>query len=294
MENDDQSTTSSVPTLNESRLNEFNKNTAIEYGDTSGDSVATPDTGDTSSVTDSSKGSLVTASDLESQDEFEPYVPPKGSEHLIQLYFRAWNVATILLFFINMANMNWVYLFSTEPWWMITLSIFFFCIQGILQWSVLELPLMSFVSIFVKAEKDRAADGRHLSVIINYNLLASYHSEVDTTMTNAFQAYTDNLGPSVVSVLVSATGDEELKAYELQVRDNFREQIVELVLTEGTEWANCNPHGYDPGRALRMFKTFRDKETGHAVDGFVESILPALAKKYAEDFMVVHRVTRGK
>lgn len=84
---------------------------------------------------------------------------------------------------------------------MITLSVIFFSIQGILLWSVLELPLTSFVSVFIKREKDRSADGRRLSVVINYNLLASYHSEVDTTMTNAFQAYTENLGPSVAAVL---------------------------------------------------------------------------------------------
>jgi hypothetical protein len=152
---------------------------------------------------------------------------------------------------------------------------------------------MSFASVFIKPEKDKVGDGRHLTVLINYNLLASYKAEVDCTMMNAFVAYIGNLGPSVAAVLVSATGDEELKAYELEVRDNMREQILDLVLEEGKAWAGGKVNECDPGRANRIFESFRDTYTGQIVDGFVEIILPALAEKYAKDFMVVQRVTRG-
>jgi len=282
--------------LTTERLNDFTASSAtLKYGD--GDSFETASStvpSATDSDTSSNTGSVESDEDLEIPEDKTAYDPPTGSETLIHAYFRAWNIATCVLLLINFANMNWKFLFENESWCMISLSIFFFIIQGILQWSVLELPLMSFASLYVKPEQDKAADGSHLSVIINYNLLASYHCEVDSALTNAFMAYTGNLSPSVVMVLVSATGDEALKAYELEVRDNFREQISTMIRTEGLAWATGNKDEYDAGRAIRVFDSFRDKLSGGPVDGFLESILPALAKKYADGFMVIHRVTRGK
>jgi hypothetical protein len=236
-----------------------------------------------------SQGSTCSISDLESQDYDETLNSPGGNDMLIHIYFKTWNIATIVMLIINCANMDWVYLFKNEPWWMICLSIFFFGIQAILQWSVLELPLMSFASAFVKAGVDRMADGSHLTIIINYNLLASYRSEVDATLVNAFSAYIGNLSPTVACVLVSATGDPELKEYELLVRDNLREQIFELVISEGKAWAAGTI--LDEGRANRVFEPFRDR-TGMIDENFVQLVLPSLATKYAKDFMVVQRVTR--
>jgi hypothetical protein len=239
----------------------------------------------------SSHGSTCSMSDLESQeDDDQSYKAPGGNDMLIHLYFKTWTVATIILIIINCANMNWVYLFQHEPWWMICLSIIFFGIQGVLQWSVLELPLMSLASALVKADVDRVADGSHLTILINYNLLASYKSEVDATLVNAFAAYIGNLGPTVAAVLVSATGDEELKEYELFVRDNLREQIFELVTSEGKAWASGKVQ--DEGRAKRVFEPFRDRRTGIIDENFVQLILPSLAIKYAKDFMVIQRITR--
>jgi hypothetical protein len=239
----------------------------------------------------SSHGSTCSMSDLESQDDDDlSYKAPGGNDMLIHLYFKTWTVATIVLLLINCVNMNWVYLFKHEPWWMICLSIIFFGIQGILQWSVLELPLMSLASALIKADADRVADGSHLTILINYNLLASYKSEVDATLVNAFAAYIGNLSPTVASALVSATGDEELKEYELLVRDNLREQIFELVITEGKAWASGKVQ--DEGRAKRVFEPFRDRRTGLIDENFVSLILPSLAIKYAKDFMVIQRVTR--
>jgi hypothetical protein len=238
----------------------------------------------------SSNGSTWSMSDLESHDDNHSYRAPGGNDMLIHIYFKAWTIATIILLLINCANMNWVYLFKNESWWMICLSLLFFGIQSILQWSVLELPLMSLASALVKSEADRVADGSHLTILINYNLLASYKSEVDATLVNAFSAYIGNLSPTVASVLVSATGDEKLKEYELLVRDNLREQIFEMVITEGRAWANGKVH--DEGRARRVFEPFRDPQTGQIDENFVQLILPSLAIKYAKDFMVIQRITR--
>ena len=277
-----------IPELTESlKQDEIVKfSSAIEHGD---DGSLSKQSAHDSIGKNSSHGSTCSMSDLESQDDDATYTAPGGNEMLIHVYFKTWTIATIVMLLINCANMNWSYLFKNEPWWMICLSIFFFGIQGILQWSVLELPLMSFASALVKAETDRMADGRHLTLIINYNLLASYKSEVDATLVNAFSAYIGNLSPTVASVLVSATGDPELKEYELLVRDNLREQIYELVISEGKAWANGKI--LDEGRANRVFEPFRDR-LGIIDENFVQLILPSLATKYAKDFMVVQRVTR--
>ena len=258
----------------------------IEYGD---DGSLSRQSARKSIGKTSSHGSTCSMSDLESQDDDATYKSPGGNEMLIHIYFKTWTIATIVMLLINAANTDWVYLFKNEPWWMICLSLFFFGIQGILQWSVLELPLMSFASAFVKAEADRMADGRHLTIMINYNLLASYKSEVDATLVNAFSAYIGNLSPTVASVLVSATGDPELKEYELLVRDNLREQIYDLVISEGKAWTNGKI--LDEGRAKRVFEPFRDS-MGMIDENFVQLILPSLATKYAKDFMVIQRVTR--
>jgi hypothetical protein len=93
---------------------------------------------------------------------------------------------------------------------------------------------------------------------------------------------------TVASVLVSATG--ALKEYEHLVRDNLREQIFELVGTEGKAWASSKVH--DEGRAQRVFEPFRNHRTCLIDENFVQLILPSLAIKYAKDFMVIQRITR--
>lgn len=254
---------------------------SLVYGDGEGNS-------DTSSETESLVSSLRSLSDLEQGNG--TYTPPKADQRLIHLYFHIWTTASVILFLISCANVDWLYLFRNEPWYMIALCIFFVLVQGLLQWSVLELPLMSMASVMVKPQDDLVGDGRHLTCLVNYNLLASSREEVDATLMNAFVAYFGNLGPSVAACLVSATGDEELKAYELEVRDNFREQIFHLVLAEGKAWADGA--AINRGRSYRVFERFRNRGTGQAVDGFIDDILPSLAKRYASDFMVIHRRTR--
>lgn len=260
----------------------------VEDDDTSG-------TGPDSSSGEFTKSetSSETASQQEEDEEGDdPYVPPEGDQRGIERYFKIWTVASVVLFVVNVANMNWKLLVANEPWWMIMLSVMFLTMQGALQWSVLELPLMSLAAVLVKSVPDQIGNGRHLTVVINYNLLASERGEVDAAMGNAYTAYVGNLSPSVVAVLVSATGDEDLKRYELEVRDHMREEIFDLVLHEGTEWAKGN--AVDKGRANRVFEIFRDQTTGQIPPTFVESVLPGLAQKYAKEFMVIQRVTRGR
>ena len=170
------------------------------------------------------------------------------------------------------------------------LTFMYLALETLLNWSSMELPLKSIFSLLVKSE-DSFADGHDLSVIINYNLLASDEAEVDVAFQNALKAYIGNLSPYVVSVLISATGDEALKTYELETRDRVRESIFDLILAEGRSWANGTV--MDEGRASRCFEMYRNHVTGEINHDFIENTLPALADKYSKDFMLVQRVTRA-
>jgi cytochrome c oxidase subunit IV len=239
--------------------------------------------------------SVGTSIDLENNidddDDDVPYEPLRADQRGIKLYFKVWTGASILMFVLNVLNIRWDVMIK-EPWWMFLLSIVFILIQAGLQWSVLEIPLMSFATLLVKPSPDEIGDGAHLTVVINYNLLASDEAEVDATLENAFDAYVGNLAPSVVAVLVSATGKQELKDYEIETRDNMRKKIFQLVMEEGAAWAEGTV--VDEGRASRCFEPHRDPHTKDIPATFVETTLPTLAEKYARDFMIVQRVTRGR
>jgi hypothetical protein len=214
-----------------------------------------------------------------------------ASSKAIKIYFKLWNVCTILAFLFNIFNMKWKLLVERESWLMITFAFIFVLIQGVLQWSVLEIPLMSFATLLVKPIPDQKACGKDLTVVINYNLLASNEDEVDATLKNAYDAYIGNLSPSVVAIMVSATGKRELKDYEIQCRDNCRERIYDIVLEEGRKWADGNT--VDIGRALRCFEPYRNNISGVIDINFLDTILPSLAIHYANNFMVIQRVTRS-
>ena len=209
----------------------------------------------------------------------------------IKIYFMVWNEATMLAMAFNVFMYDWESVLRKNSWSLIIGSCIFLVIQGILQWSVLEIPLMSFATLLVKPEPDRMADGKNLSVIINYNLLASNRDEVDATLDNAYSAYANNLSPTVVAVMVSATGQPDLKQYELEKRDICRTLIHDLVMKEGRQWAKGNI--IDKGRADRCFEPYRNCISGKIDRNFRREILPALAASFANNFMVIQRVSRS-
>ena len=209
----------------------------------------------------------------------------------IALYFMVWNTCTIICFLINIWNMRWRLLVENESILMICFACFFVLIQGVLQWSALELPLLSFVTLLLKPLPDERSPGKDLTVMINYNLLASTNDEIDAAFKNAYDAYIGNLSPNVVAVMVSATGEEKLKDYEMETRDKCRARIREIVLEEGAQWVAGNT--VDEGRASRIFEPYRNEVTGTIDANFLGSILPSLAQVYANNFMVIQRVTRS-
>ena len=119
-------------------------------------------------------------------------VPPTTSKAAINTYFKIWNFSAALIFVLNFGTLRWRALIANEPWWMIMFAWFFLLVQGMLQRYVIEIPLVSFATLLVKPVPDQLADGRDLTCIINYNLLANSKAEADTALENAFDAYLGN------------------------------------------------------------------------------------------------------
>ena len=193
-------------------------------------------------------------------------------------FFRAWFWFRYLILAFNLANVEWQNLFRASiNQWLYMLVLLF--LQHFLLSSASELPLMAVTTMLVEHKDDEdGVDGGHLGVIINYNLLASDEEEVDAALDNQYHAYVNNLRPSVMACLVSATGDQVLKDYEMTKRDSLRTDVETNVVERGSAWLEENGLQKNNNTGQRQF--------------FLEYLLPMLAKRYAANFLVVQRVTR--
>ena len=140
-------------------------------------------------------------------EEAKNKAPRKASQRGIELYFKVWTTFAVVAAVLNGLNVKWTHLSA----WSIPLAVILFIVQCALQWSACEIPLISFATLLVTPPEDEKADGSKLTVAINYNLLASDKLEVEACLGNAYEAYIGNLAPTVSSILVSATGDPDLK-----------------------------------------------------------------------------------
>eukprot|EP00928_Gymnodinium_smaydae_P010387 TRINITY_DN13909_c0_g1_i1.p1 TRINITY_DN13909_c0_g1~~TRINITY_DN13909_c0_g1_i1.p1 ORF type:complete len:2259 (-),score=552.00 TRINITY_DN13909_c0_g1_i1:69-6794(-) len=194
-------------------------------------------------------------------------------------FFALWNALGVLVLVLNIFNVDW----DNTPH---RLGAFVVLIQGILHWSVLELPLITLVALASEPKVEQRADGSHITCVLNYNLLAVTEPMVDECLLAQYEAYMGNLSKNYSAVLVSATNDKELKKYELKVRDDYRERIREELLEEGKAWAEGEE--VDEGRTRRVWSKYAHLDR----TDFVENHLPELVEYFVKDFMVVHRVTR--
>ncbi|KAK3611247.1 hypothetical protein CHS0354_003875 [Potamilus streckersoni] len=103
-----------------------------------------------------------------------------------------------------------------------------------------------------------------------------------------YEGYISNIGPNVSAVLVSTTSEEELKRYELKKRDTYRDIIYKELFREGVSYTKGDYESLDP---------FRLKNVWHVCEHidpavFVREYLDDVCHKYAQEFMVLHRVSR--
>lgn len=196
-------------------------------------------------------------------------------------YFSIWYVLATVCLVLAALNVRWG---ATHP----MAGVLMMVIESLLHWSVLEIPIQAVAVMLVRPARLKRADGRHLSVVLNYNLLAVSRADVDECMENMFEAFIGNVGDGVSAVLVSATSDPELQEYELHVRDVFRERIYAELMREGLVWAGLGEGVVDPGREKRLWR----KYSGWGKSAVVQSHLHSICQQLASEFKVLHRVSR--
>eukprot|EP00928_Gymnodinium_smaydae_P048292 TRINITY_DN3227_c0_g2_i1.p1 TRINITY_DN3227_c0_g2~~TRINITY_DN3227_c0_g2_i1.p1 ORF type:complete len:2828 (-),score=613.09 TRINITY_DN3227_c0_g2_i1:118-8028(-) len=197
-------------------------------------------------------------------------------------YFLLWSLSTMAALVLGIMNVDW----SKTPVMKGMMVVF---LQNILHWSVIELPLQTIATFVVaKRKKLRRAPAGHLSVCLNYNLLAVSPADIETCFANMYDAYMGSVAENVSAVLVSATSDPVLKDYELRVCNQCRERIFSELVHEGLVWAGLAEGCVDPGRRERIWAKY---ESGDRQE-FVQIQLHNVCSRFANEFMVLHRISR--
>jgi len=78
------------------------------------------------------------------------------------------------------------------------------------------------------------------SYIINYNLKAYYHTDVDECFKNSFESFINNMTTKSVLVIISVTEDEKLQKYEDLLLETYRNEIFTELHNQGKKFLN-NP-----------------------------------------------------
>lgn len=203
--------------------------------------------------------------------------------HLIISYFSLWAGLAILAVILNTVNVDW----TTNPRW---LGFTIVIIAGLLQGSVLELVAMATTTAILGGHRrqTQSAPFEHLTMILNYNLLAVSKDDVDETFRTMYEAYMGNLSENVSAVLVSATNNPNLKQYELENRDSYRERIYHTLLDEGLAFANGKYELVDKFHLRYVWF----KYVHLSRDVFLDDYLESICSRFAAEFMCIHRVSR--
>ncbi|XP_052770700.1 uncharacterized protein LOC128210397 [Mya arenaria] len=199
------------------------------------------------------------------------------------LYFSIWILLALICIVLNIINIDWGRTDTVN-------GILIVVVLGVLQGSVLEFPVQTIATLIIGGERREAkrAPCDRLTVILNYNLLATGKDDILECIETMYMAFVGNLSPNVSAVLVSATGDEELKEYELQIRDTYRAILYDDLYREGLAFARGEYDLVDPIHLHNVWAMYVDVERNVFVTEYLEDI----CDRYAREFMVVHRVSR--
>ena len=201
----------------------------------------------------------------------------------IRLYFSVWIVMALICIVLNIINIDWAITDTVS-------GILIVVVLAVLQGSVLEFPMQTMATLLIGGERrnnKRAACDR-LTVILNYNLLATGKDDILECFEMMYTAYVGNLSPNVSAVLLSATNDEELKEYELQIRDTYRAFLYDDLYREGLAFARGEYKLVDPIHMDNVWAMYVDVDRTVFLTDYLEKI----CNRYAREFMVVHRVSR--
>ncbi|XP_046546905.1 uncharacterized protein LOC124256983 [Haliotis rubra] len=198
-------------------------------------------------------------------------------------FFGSWILLALCGIVLNILNIDWAKTSTPR-------GIFIILVVGVLQGSVMEFPVMTLATLLLGGNRreNNCASADHLSLVLNYNLLAVSQDDIDECLQTMYSAYMGNLSENVCAVLVSATISEELKAYELEVRDNFRALVYSKLFWEGIKYASGNRDLIDSQRLQHIWSKYDDMDTGD----FRRTYLEDICHHFAHNFMVIHRVTK--
>ena len=199
------------------------------------------------------------------------------------LYFASWMFFALIAVVLNIINIDWTLTNTIN-------GIVIVVVLGVLQGSVFEFPVQTIATLIIGGEKRDSlkASADRLTIILNYNLLATSKDDIDECFETMYEAYVGNLSPNASAVLVSATGDEELKEYELQLRDTYRAILYDDLYREGLSFANGQFELVDPLHLQYVWLVYDDIDRTAFINDYLEDI----CDRYAREFMVVHRVSR--
>ncbi|KAL3863253.1 hypothetical protein ACJMK2_005018 [Sinanodonta woodiana] len=198
-------------------------------------------------------------------------------------YFSIWITLALVAVVLNILNIDWS---QTN----IANGVFIVLILSIIQGSVFEFPVQTIATLIVGGDRreNKKAPADRLTIVLNYNLLATSKDDIDECFETMYEAFVGNIGPNVSAVLVSATNDEELKKYELEKRDTTRAIIYDELFREGVSFSQGDYESMDTQRLKAVWQMYENLDP----TVFVREYLDDICDKYAREFMVLHRVSR--
>lgn len=198
-------------------------------------------------------------------------------------YFLTWITLAVLAMVLNILNIDWD---NTLYWTTIPVVI----ILALIQSSVLEIVVQTILTMIIGGHlrENKKQDAAGLTLLMNYNLLASDKQEIDECMKTMFEAFMGNLSPNIAAVLVSATKDEKLKAYEIKIRDRYRSIIYDELYSEGIAFTRKDYNFINPLHLEHIWNEYKDVDK----TTFYRKKLKNVCIKYANKFMVIHRISK--
>ncbi|KAL3865117.1 hypothetical protein ACJMK2_006746 [Sinanodonta woodiana] len=201
----------------------------------------------------------------------------------IIIYFLAWLLFAVIAIVLNVLNIDWS---ATSLANGVAVIIFL----GIVQGSVLEIPVQSIATLIVGGHKrhNKKCSSDGLTLILNYNLLATTKADIEECFQSMHRAFMGNLNVNVSAVLLSATNDPELKRYELEMRNKYRSLIYFELFHEGVLFSEREMEKIDVNRLQHIWLNFIHIEPLE----FLYCHLDGICEKFIREFMVIHRVSR--
>ncbi|XP_062566041.1 glucans biosynthesis glucosyltransferase H-like [Saccostrea cucullata] len=199
------------------------------------------------------------------------------------IFFGIWILLAFIAILLNVLNVDWTKTNYIN-------AIFIIVVLGVLQGSVMEFPMQTVATLLIGGETrdPQRAKCDRFTILLNYNLLALSKDEIDDCLDNMFQAFMGNLSHNVSAVLVSATGAQELKDYEIEVVQKYRSLIYDHLFQEGVSFAEEDFDSINPAHLEHLWKLYEDVEKSV----FITEYLHDICDRFAREFMVIHRVSR--